>query len=148
MIAMENILGEVRMFPFRRVALTAALVLSPLALAKPAVAGLDGCNKSSEEIYVAIAHNSDQGWLSLGWWTIQPNSCATMIHELLQYRYYYAYAESESGRIWEGTYNFCIQDSKFDIVGADNCETRGYETVGFHEYDVGGNTAYTVLIGP
>ena len=118
--------------------MTAALVLSPLALAKPAV-GLDGCNRSSD--------NSDQGWLSLGWWTIQPNSCDTMIHELLQYRYCYAYAESESGRIWEGTYNFCIQDPKFDIVGADNCETRGYETVGFHEYDVGCNTAYTVLIG-
>ena len=137
------------MFRHRRVALAAALILPILGLlAKPAAAGLDGCNKSSEEIYVAIAHNSDQGWISLGWWTISPNSCLTMLTEALQYRYYYAYASSASGRVWGGNYNFCIQDPKFDIVGGDNCESRGYQTAGFHEHDVGGNTEYTILIGP
>ena len=88
------------MFRNRRVVLAAALILPMLGLlAKPAAAGLDGCNKSSEEIYVAIAHNSDQGWISLGWWTIKQNSCVTMLTEALLYRYYYVYASSASGRI-------------------------------------------------
>ena len=133
---------------FRACALMAAATAAVIGFASPAVAGLDGCNKTNENIYVAIAHNTDQGWFSLGWWTIQPNSCMTMLGGALQYRYYYAYAESDSGRSWGGNHNFCISNEKFDIVGGDNCESRGYETAGFHEHDVGGNTEFTVLIGP
>jgi uncharacterized membrane protein len=136
------------MFRIRQVIGIALATAAAGAFASPAEAELDGCNKTSEKIYVAIAHNSDPDWLSLGWWTIQPNSCTTMIGGALQYRYYYAYAESDSGRIWGGTHKFCIHDDKFDIVGGDNCESRGYETAGFHEHDVGGNTEYTILIGP
>jgi uncharacterized membrane protein len=140
--------GEIMMFRFRRVALAAALILPGLGpLAKPAAADLDACNKTSEHIYVAIAHNSDQGWLSFGWWPIHPKACVTILTENLQYRYYYVYAESDT-QLWGGEHNFCIQDLEFDIVGADDCEARGYETVGFHEHDVGGNTDFTVLIGP
>lgn len=135
------------MFRVRRV-FAATIAAAAVGCAAPAFAGLEGCNKTTEEIYVAIAHNSDQGWLSLGWWTIQPKSCVTMLGGDLQNRYYYAYAESESGRTWGGEYNFCVQDAKFDIVGGDDCESRGYETAGFHEHDVGGNTEFTVLIGP
>ena len=136
------------MFRASQLASVTVLALAALMIPARAQAGLDGCNKTNEKIYVAVAHNSDQGWLSLGWWTIQPNSCMTMIGGALQYRYYYAYAESDSGRTWGGNYSFCIQDAKFDIVGGDNCESRGYETAGFHEHDVGGSTDYTVLIGP
>ena len=129
---------------FSRVfALAAALAL----LGSPAEAALDACNKTSEHIYVAVAHNSDQGWVSLGWWTIDPKSCVTMVGGNLQYRYYYVYAESET-QTWDGDHTFCIQDAKFEIVGDDDCEARGYETVGFFEHDIGGNTDYTVLITP
>jgi uncharacterized membrane protein len=85
------------MFRLGRLA-AAAVAAAVLGSASSATAGLEGCNKTSEEIYVAIAHNSDQGWISLGWWTIQPKSCVTMFGEDLKYRYYYAYAESASGR--------------------------------------------------
>ena len=124
-----------------------AVTAAGLLISAPAHAGLDACNKTAEDIYVAVAHNSDQGWISLGWWMINPKSCVTMVGGNLQYRYYYVYAESET-QTWGGNHNFCIQDAKFDIVGGDNCEARGYETVGFFEHDIGGNTDYTVLITP
>jgi uncharacterized membrane protein len=136
------------MFQTRPFVAAGALVTTFVLGAAPASAELDGCNKTNEKIYVAAAHNTDEGWISLGWWAIEPNSCMTMLEESLQYRYYYVYAEAESGRTWGGSYNFCIQNEKFDIVGADDCDSRGYETAGFHEHDVGGTTDYTVLFGP
>jgi uncharacterized membrane protein len=140
--------GEGQMFPARKLATALGAAITTLATASPAEAGLDACNKTTEEIVVAIAHSGDQGWISLGWWAVQPKSCLTLLQGDLQSRYYYVYAESDFGDYWGGSHNFCVQDEKFDIVGADDCEARGYQTVGFHEHDVGGNTDYTVVIGP
>lgn len=137
------------MLPCNRL-LTMLALAAPLAIvpAKPAAAWLDACNKTSEEIYVAVAYDSDQGWTSVGWWTIQPRSCLTMLGDALEYRYYYAYAETASGGVFDGDYNFCIQDTKFDIVGNDDCESRGYDSVGFYEHDIGGSVDYTVSFVP
>ena len=135
------------MFLTVRVGRAVALAAASAALSFPAAAGLDACNKTSEHIYVAVAHTSEEGWVSLGWWTINPKSCVTMVGGNLQYRYYYVYAESET-QTWDGDHTFCIQDAKFEIVAGDDCEARGYETVGFFEHDIGGNTDYTVLITP
>ena len=105
-------------------------------------AELKFCNHTTEQVSLAIGYNSPDSneWTSEGWWTIDPNQCKVPLGGVLKSRYYYYYADSDSGK-WDGDYIFCIQDKKFTIEGSKDCKTRGYSPEGFREIDVGEDTS-------
>ena len=53
----------------------AALFLATAAI--PATAGVDFCSKFRFPIYVAVAYNWNEDWISTGWQKIEPNDCLT-----------------------------------------------------------------------
>ena len=112
------------------------------ALPGVARAELKFCNHTNEQVSVAIGYNDldSNEWTSEGWWTLDPNQCKVVFGGVLKSRYYYYYADSDSGK-WDGDYIFCVQDKKFDITGAKDCKSRGYEPEGFREIDVGEDTS-------
>ena len=123
----------------RRMILLLSLALAGgLVVPAAAEAGLKFCNKTENKIWVAVAyHSKDKSdWVSRGWWTVEAGQCQTAIAESLQGRYYYYYAEDDTGS-WSGDFVFCTTDKKFEIEGAENCKTRGYDAEGFREVDVG-----------
>ena len=63
----------------RRTTLLLAVILglTRLALAGPALAAFNVCNKSSLAVRAAIGRFDGTSWTSEGWWTIQPKACET-----------------------------------------------------------------------
>ena len=82
-----------------------------------------------------------------GWWQIPANSCATLIEGQLGSRYYYLYAEDAGGGgRWAGDINMCVADNEFRIVGVADCFARGFQRVGFKEYDTGRQGSWMVQL--
>lgn len=107
------------------------------AVTGPAESGLHICNRTDVDRNVAIGYSRDDIWTSEGWWTLEPGQCATPIEGELTQRYYYFRAE-DPGEFYEGEgYTFCAVDDAFTIVGDENCEDRGYDTLSFSEIDTG-----------
>ncbi len=65
----------------------------------------------------------------------------------LQSRYYYIYAEDAEGvGRWAGDIDMCIAENEFKIVGVKDCFARGYQKMGFREYDTGGQGSWMVQL--
>ena len=81
-----------------------------LYAAEPACAKLDVCNKAAGPAKVALGRFDGAGWMSQGWWTIAPHTCATLIDHPLVARYYYLYATDGGAGSWSGSRAFCVGD--------------------------------------
>jgi uncharacterized membrane protein len=129
---------------FGFVALFAVSIFAGVAHAE-----LKFCNHTNEQVSLVIGYNSPDTneWTSEGWWTIDPSQCKVPLGGVLKSRYYYYYAESDSGK-WDGDYIFCTQDQKFTIEGNKDCKSRGYAPEGFREIDVGEATAKEIDLDP
>lgn len=111
-----------------------ALVLSAAGAAE---AELEICNNTAEARSIAIGYDTDDGWISRGWWNVQPGLCATVVDGDLQQRYYYYRATAE-GEEFEGEgYYLCTTPKAFDILGVNNCSERGYDRADFRKVDTG-----------
>jgi uncharacterized membrane protein len=119
----------------RRVA--PALVALTFALATPAEARLLVCNRSAHMTSVALGHFNGTDWMSEGWWTIAPKTCANLIRSPLDARYYYLYATDGAAGTWDGSKAFCTATRKFSIVGRARCTDRGFDRKGFFQIDTG-----------
>jgi uncharacterized membrane protein len=107
-----------------------------LATTMPAKADLKLCNNTTSRVGVAIGYKDQKGWVSEGWWTVEPSNCHALINGALIARYYYVYAvDYEKGGSWGGKSNLCIRDKIFTIRGFEDCVERGYQKVGFAEVD-------------
>jgi len=103
------------------------------------------CNQTKSVIEAAFGHHDDEGWMSEGWWQIQPGQCARVYNKPLTQRFYFYYARaltlpSKDGKgtmIWSGKYAFCTDAKAFKAQGDSNCEARGFRSQGFDEVDVG-----------
>lgn len=105
------------------------------------------CNGTQSLVGGAIGYRTAEGWVTEGWWQIPANSCATLIEGQLGSRYYYLYAEDASGGgRWAGDINMCVADNEFRIVGVEDCFARGYQRVGFKEYDTGRQGSWMVQL--
>lgn len=113
--------------------------------------GLTICNKSREDGGVVLGYQEDDGsWITRGWYNLKQGECTTAIKENTSGRTYYYYAEGVRKGVWSGNYPLCIKPKEaFDITGFNDCEARGYKTVGFHQLKVAdGVTSFTQeLIG-
>lgn len=124
----------------------AVFLLAPGAIDE-ARADLRVCNGTQSLVGVAIGYRGSEGWISEGWWRIPATTCRSVIEGQLASRYYYLYAEDAEGvGRWAGEVNLCIAENEFKVVGIEDCFSRGYQEMGFREYDTGGQASWMVQL--
>ena len=124
----------------------ASLVAAP-ALSLPAQADFRVCNGTQTLVGVAVGQRTAEGWVSEGWWRIPATTCRSVVEGELNSRYYYLYAEDAEGLgRWAGTVDMCIAENEFRIVGVADCFARGFQKMGFREYDTGGQGSWMVQL--
>lgn len=130
--------------------LSAVLGCSVSAMAVPDAARADFriCNKTTSRVGIALGYKAERNWMTEGWWTVDADSCETLLAGPLQARYYYMYAvDYEQGGEWSGTTAYmCTQDREFTIQGVNDCVARGYQKTGFYEIDTGNQASWTVQL--
>ncbi|TFF27642.1 DUF1036 domain-containing protein [Jiella endophytica] len=105
------------------------------------------CNGTQSLVGVAIGYRAESGWTTEGWWRIPATTCKSIIEGPLSSRYYYVYAEDADGRSrWAGQINLCIAENEFKITGRKDCLKRGYQRMGFREYDTGEQASWMVQL--
>ncbi|MGG7516667.1 DUF1036 domain-containing protein [Allorhizobium undicola] len=130
-----------------RLFLLFSVIAASFAFAAPARAEFRVCNNTQNLVGVAIGYRADAGWVSEGWWQVPASTCATLIEGELQSRYYYLYAEDAArGGRWTGNVNMCVAENEFKIVGVEDCFKRGYQQMGFKEYDTGRQASWMVQL--
>lgn len=136
-----------RSVSFRLAIAGAALFLGSFIGADAARAEFRVCNGTQNLVGVAIGYRAAEGWITEGWWQVPATTCATLIEGELQSRYYYLYAEDAArGGRWTGDINMCVAENEFKIVGVDDCFARGYQQMGFKEYDTGRQGSWMVQL--
>ena len=105
------------------------------------------CNGTQNLVGVAIGYRAKEGWVTEGWWQVPATTCATLIEGELQSRYYYLYAEDAArGGRWTGEVNMCVAENEFKITGVEDCFARGFQRMGFKEYDTGRQGSWMVQL--
>ncbi|MCA3573712.1 MAG: DUF1036 domain-containing protein [Aestuariivirga sp.] len=131
----------------RNIALAAGVLTMMGVMALPAYADLKLCNKTESRVGVALGYKDKQGWVTEGWWTVDPQKCVTFLKGPLIARYYYVYAiDYDKGGSWGGNSMMCTRDKVFTIRGIEDCEARGYRKTGFFEVDTKEETDWTVSL--
>ncbi len=139
--------------PLKRVSASVPLLLVSALAANsfpaPAQAALSFCNRTSVALEAALGYRGETAkkpddWISEGWWRIEPGQCARVYTEPLTSRFYFyfAHAMAQASKdaplsVWSGKFTFCTDTKAFRVEGADNCVTRGYQSKGFEELDLG-----------
>ncbi|HYF56127.1 MAG TPA: DUF1036 domain-containing protein [Salinarimonas sp.] len=124
-------------------ALTGGLV----AAAPEARADLRLCNMTGSRVGVALGFRDAQGWVTEGWWNVQPRGCETLLRGPLAARFFYLYAvDYDRGGEWSGRSYMCTRDREFTIRGIEDCLARGYDRNGFLEIDTGEQRGWTVQL--
>lgn len=122
-------------------------MLALMAIPTVAKADFRVCNDTEKLVGVSVGYRAAEGWVSEGWWHIPGAACATVIEGDLQGRFYYIYAEdSEQGGRWDGPVNMCVAQNEYKIDGVKDCFSRGYQRLGFQEYDTGEQKSWTVQL--
>ncbi|WP_349371274.1 DUF1036 domain-containing protein [Salinarimonas sp.] len=131
-----------------RVLLAGALAGGALALeARPAQADLRLCNMTNSRVGIAIGHRDDDGWLTEGWWNLDPRACETLLEGALASRFYYVYAiDYDRGGEWGGRTVMCTREREFTIRGVEDCLARGFDRNGFFEVDTGQQRSWTIQL--
>ncbi|SCB31590.1 Uncharacterized membrane protein [Rhizobium miluonense] len=134
--------------PLARIAFLILAAAAPLFfLPNAAHADFRTCNGTQNLVGVAIGYRAKEGWVTEGWWQIPANTCATLIEGPLQSRYYYLYAEDAArGGRWTGDVEMCVAENEFKIPGVKDCYARGYQKMGFKEYDTGRQASWMVQL--
>ncbi|AOG10979.1 Uncharacterized membrane protein [Rhizobium sp. RU33A] len=132
---------------FLKPLLIAGALFSPMLAASAAHAEFRVCNGTQNLVGVAVGYRAEEGWITEGWWQVPAGTCATLIEGELQSRYYYLYAEDAArGGRWTGDINMCVAENEFKIVGVKDCFARGYQQMGFKEYDTGRQGSWMVQL--
>jgi uncharacterized membrane protein len=131
----------------RNIALAAGAVMMMGAMSLPAKADLKLCNETESRVGAALGYKDKQGWVTEGWWTVDPQKCVTFLKGPLIARYYYVFAvDYDKGGSWGGNSMMCTRDKVFTIRGIEDCEARGYRKTGFFEVDTKEETDWTVSL--
>ncbi len=118
-------------------------VLMPALAAAPAQAKFTVCNKTTHAFLIAIGRPAAKGWISEGWWRVEPEACADVLQGDLKARYYYLRGVHLGvDGAWDGNRFFCVAADNFTIKGRDNCRKRGYGQAGFFEVDTGAGDSW------
>ena len=107
-------------------------LLEQRAADRRADSGLTVCNRARVEIWTAVAYRRGDGWQSRGWWALAPEECAKLFDARLRQQAYYVYAERRGEFddrpqvLSSAEETFCLAETKFAILGRDECIERGY----------------------
>ncbi|WP_196774417.1 DUF1036 domain-containing protein [Rhodovulum sp. MB263] len=124
-------------------------LLSTLLAAAPAMAGFSVCNRSLDEVNLALGQPGDDGFGTSGWWLIGPGECASPLDRPLGARFLYVFALDAFGRVLlEGATPMCVGPGRFEIRGATDCLTRGYLEARFREIDTRNADDFTLTLHP
>lgn len=116
-------------------------------LSSNAYADFRVCNATQRKVGVAIGYRTKTGWISEGWWQIEPTSCKALIDGDLSSRFYYLYAEDADGtQKWNGAVTMCVSENEFKIDGVKNCFPRGFQKSGFREIDTKNQAGWMVRL--
>ena len=75
-------------------------------------AGLEVCNRSADgEVYLAVAYQKGNTWVSQGWWTIHRGECIQAIDHKLRNQFYYYHVQHPEGN-YGGNHYFCAHDTE------------------------------------
>lgn len=148
---MHDLFG--RFHSYMRNALAATLIVVGIsagftfAATTTARADFRVCNATQELVGVSIGYRARTGWITEGWWHVEPTKCKTLIEGPLASRYYYLYAEDAlRGGRWDGPVNMCVAEREFKITGVNDCFARGFQRSGFREYDTGNQQSWMVQL--
>ena len=131
----------------RKIALAAGALTIMGFTSLPAQADLKLCNQTESRVGAALGYKDKQGWVTEGWWTVEPQKCVTFLKGPLIARYYYVFAvDYDKGGSWGGNSMMCTRDKVFTIRGIEDCEARGYRKTGFFEVDTKEETDWTVSL--
>jgi uncharacterized membrane protein len=129
----------------RKIALAAGALVITAFTSLPAHADLELCNKTESRVGAALGYKDKEGWVTEGWWTVDPQKCVTFLKGPLIARFYYVFAvDYDKGGSWGGNSMMCTRDKVFTIRGIEDCEARGYRKTGFFEVDTKEATDWTV----
>lgn len=113
-------------------------LLVACAMALPARADFQLCNKSDHTAVVAIGYNSGKDWVSEGWWRVKPHACRVLVRGPLRTRYLLVHAAQEGvDGDWDGAYRLCVQPGNFKIRGRQGCRKRKLGEARFFAVDTG-----------
>ncbi len=127
--------------------LSAFAFAAPIFAAGAARADFRVCNGTQNLVGVAIGYRAKEGWVTEGWWQVPATTCATLIEGELKSRYYYLYAEDAArGGRWTGGVQMCVAENEFKITGVQDCFARGFQRMGFKEYDTGRQGSWMVQL--
>jgi len=130
-----------------RLALGASLATAVALTAAPAWADLRLCNMTSSRVGIAVGYRDGQGWVTEGWWNLNPRGCETLLKGALAARFYYVYAvDYDRGGEWSGRSFMCTRDREFTIRGVEDCFARGFDRSGFFEVDTGEQKSWTIQL--
>lgn len=122
----------------RRIWLALPVVLLPVVLLPSvAQAGFEVCNDTHDEQAVVLGYKGAADWTAEGWWTLEPDACATLVEGSLPQRFYYLRVETPGWSFQDDKLPFCITEGAFRIEGDDNCARRGYRQENFARVDTG-----------
>lgn len=139
--------AKIRAEIFVRPLLFLLVAAAPFLVPGIAKADFRVCNGSQNLVGVAIGYRASDGWITEGWWQVPATTCATLIEGELQSRYYYLYAEDAArGGRWKGDINMCVAENEFKITGVQDCIARGFQRIGFKEYDTGRQGSWMVQL--
>jgi uncharacterized membrane protein len=113
-------------------------------MSSPVLAAMSFCNHTQNAIEAAFGYRENTGWISEGWWRIEPATCARVFGDSLTQRFYFYYATSLAPKVknkqpltWTGKYKLCVDTKAFRIEGDEECEQRDYQIRNFQEVDIG-----------
>ncbi|MCC6891062.1 MAG: DUF1036 domain-containing protein [Hyphomicrobiales bacterium] len=135
-----------------RTATAATVVAAVLLIATPAIADVTLCNRTSQSVSVAFGYlDGKGGWTSMGWSNLTPGECRQVYRGRMPTNVYYTHVTGTAGNAtWSPPPNqkggyFCVQakpftlqNRRFQKKNVINCESHGYETVQFTEFNTGG----------
>jgi uncharacterized membrane protein len=122
--------------------------------------GLTLCNSYPASVWTAIMFYSPEtcggdggDFEMMGWWRIEPGSCALLYANDLGdvNRYWYYFAHAADGAVWAGPFGANVPRTAF---GGDNAcwgsqhvtNEPDFERIGFREFDVGDSDDATVTL--
>src|SRR3954454_16461787 len=134
--------------PCRRLHGVALLAALAIAVSAPSAhADLRMCNMTASRIGIALGYRDAQGWVTEGWWNLNPRGCETLLKGSLAARFYYIYAQDyDRGGEWSGRAFMCTRDREFPIRGVEDCRARGFDRNGFFEVDTGEQKSWTIQL--
>ncbi|MEN3931173.1 DUF1036 domain-containing protein [Microvirga sp. W0021] len=113
----------------------------------PSKADLRACNLTQHPVTIALGYRDAQGWVTEGWWNLNPAGCETLLNGALASRFYYIHAvDAVDGKPWPGRSLMCTRKPEFTIRGVEDCLARGFDRSAFFEVDTGEQKNWTIQL--